>query len=83
MLLCKGTTWANEMNFSMKHAPSAGSIDRPVDLQSNAVLLCNGCPREWFGIVDVKNNPQLTLLILVIKIFQHLNNNNLYAEGAE
>ena len=25
------TTWANEMNFSMNHAPGAGSISRPVD----------------------------------------------------
>ena len=27
-----GTTSANEMNFSMNHAPDAGSIARPVDL---------------------------------------------------
>ena len=27
-----GITWANEMNFSMKHAPEAGLIARLVDL---------------------------------------------------
>ena len=26
-----GTTWANEINFVMNHAPGAGSITRPVD----------------------------------------------------
>ena len=25
-----GTTWANEMNFIINHAPGAGSIARPV-----------------------------------------------------
>ena len=29
-----GTTWANEINFDMNHAPGAGSIPRPVDQQS-------------------------------------------------
>ena len=32
-----GTTWANEMNFAIKHAPGAGSITQSVDLQSNAL----------------------------------------------
>ena len=27
-----GTTWASEMNFTMKHAPGAGLIARPVNL---------------------------------------------------
>ena len=27
----QGTTWVNEMNFVMDHAPGAGSIARPVD----------------------------------------------------
>ena len=27
-----GTTWDNEMNFGMNHAPGAGSIDQPVEL---------------------------------------------------
>ena len=26
------TTWVNEMNFGLKHAPGAGSITRPVAL---------------------------------------------------
>ena len=38
-----GTTWANEMHCGMNHAPGAGSIARPVDLQPSAILLCNGC----------------------------------------
>ena len=28
----------DEMNFGMSHAPGAGSITRPVDLQSTSVL---------------------------------------------
>ena len=28
-----GTTWANEMNFGLQHAPCAGSIAQAVDLQ--------------------------------------------------
>ena len=33
------TTWANEMNFVVIHAPDAGSIAQPVDLQSNVLPL--------------------------------------------
>ena len=32
-----GTIWANEMNFGLKHAPGAGSLTRPADLQSNPI----------------------------------------------
>ena len=39
------TTWANEINFGMNHAPGAGSIAQPVDLQSNALPLCYECPQ--------------------------------------
>ena len=39
-----GTTWANEMNFSMNHAPGAGSIAGFVDLQSSTLSLSFGCP---------------------------------------
>ena len=35
-----GTTWANEMMFGINHAPGAGPIACPVDLQSRALLLC-------------------------------------------
>ena len=28
-------TWANEMNFCANHAPGAGAITRPTDLQSS------------------------------------------------
>ena len=34
-----GTTWANEMNFGMHHAPGAGLIARNVDLQSSILTL--------------------------------------------
>ena len=30
------TTWTNEMNFVMNHAPGAWSIGRPIDQQSSA-----------------------------------------------
>ena len=39
-----GTTWDDEMNFVMNHAPGAGSIARPVDQQSSALPLCYGRP---------------------------------------
>ena len=39
-----GTTWANEMNFVMNHAPGAGLLARPVDQQSSALTLSYGCP---------------------------------------
>ena len=38
------SAWANKMNFGMKHAPSAGLITRPVDLQSSSLPLCYGSP---------------------------------------
>ena len=37
-----GITWANELNFGMKHAPDAGSIARPVALQTSTLPLCHG-----------------------------------------
>ena len=40
----QGTTWAYAMNFGTNHAPSAGSIAGPVDLQSSALPLCYDCP---------------------------------------
>ena len=41
-----GTTWVNEMSFVMKHAPSAGSIARPIDQQSSTLPLCQGRPLQ-------------------------------------
>ena len=38
-----GTIWANEMNFSMKQAPGAGSIAPTVDIQFNVLSLCYHC----------------------------------------
>ena len=35
------------MNFGMKHAPGAGLINQPVDLQSSALILCYGFPPEY------------------------------------
>ena len=40
-----GTTWANELNFVLNHAPGAGSIARPVDQQSSALPLYHGGPQ--------------------------------------
>ena len=40
-----GTTWANDMNFSVNYAPDAGFIAQPVDLQSSMLPLCYGCPQ--------------------------------------
>ena len=45
-----GTTWANEMNLVVNHAPGAGSIASPVDLQSDALSLCYGCPPKQNGL---------------------------------
>ena len=44
-----GTTWANEMNFDVNHAPGAGLIARPVDQQSSVLPLCHGCPLYRIG----------------------------------
>ena len=38
-----GTSWTNEMNFGMNHAPRARSITRPVNLQSNMLSLYYNC----------------------------------------
>ena len=35
-----GTTWDNVMNFGRNHAPGAGSITWPVDIQSSKLPLC-------------------------------------------
>ena len=40
-----GTNFANEMKFVMNHVPGAGSIVRPVDQQSSALPLYQGCSR--------------------------------------
>ena len=38
-----GTALVNEMNFGMDHATGAGLSTPPVNLQSSALPLCNGC----------------------------------------
>ena len=40
------TTWANEMNSAMYHAPGAGSIARFVGQLSSALPLYHGC-LQW------------------------------------
>ena len=42
-----GTTWANQMNFVINHAPGAGSTAHPVDQQSSALPLYHGCPHAF------------------------------------
>ena len=44
-----GKITANKVNFDLTHAPGAGLITRPVDLQPSALPLCYSCPelREW------------------------------------
>ena len=42
-----GTTWADEMNFGINHAPGAGWIAWPVDLQSNTVLRLPYIWKNW------------------------------------
>ena len=40
----QGATRANEISYSMNHAPGAGLKTRLVDLQSSALPLCYDCP---------------------------------------
>ena len=35
------TTWANDFNFGMNHAPGAGSITQPVDQHATTVQQVN------------------------------------------
>ena len=35
---------ANELNFVLKHVPSAGLIAQPVDQQASVLPLSYGCP---------------------------------------
>ena len=52
----QGITWANEMNFGMKHAPGAGSITRSVDQTSSVLPLPHGCPLlTFYNIVQIEN----------------------------
>ena len=38
------------INIYMNHAPGAGSIAPPVDLQSSALQLYYGCPQDTVGV---------------------------------
>ena len=46
------TTWANAINFVMNDVTDAGSIARPINLQSSALPLCYGCPYQMNGHKD-------------------------------
>ena len=48
-ILGSGTTCANEMNFVVYHATSAGSIARPVGQQSSTLPLYHGCLHDGDG----------------------------------
>ena len=48
------TTWANEMNFGMNHAPGAGSIYRPIDQYSPVLYHCT--------MTDLSSQLQLLLI---------------------
>ena len=48
------TTWANERNFVMNHAPGAELIAQHVDHQSSALPLCHG--RAFRQIRDMASN---------------------------
>ena len=50
-----GTTWADEMNFVINHAPGARSLARPVDQQSNHCA--TDAPRTKANEINL-NNPQ-------------------------
>ena len=39
------TTWTNDMTVNMNHAPGAGSIARPVDLQSSMLTTVSRLPQ--------------------------------------
>ena len=41
------TTYANEMNFGTNHAPGAGSITQPVNLQSYYHYATDAPSRVW------------------------------------
>ena len=61
-----GTTWVNEMNFVMTHAPGAGSIARPVDQQ----------PSTWIVyltkyINDSNSCPNITIVTRLLIIVTH------------
>ena len=72
-----GTTWANEMNIVMNHAPGAGSIARLVYQQSSTIPLCYGDPwtRDSFGWWMLYNfliyTPQMQARSLSIKQVSH------------
>ena len=53
LLNCKAildkTVWTNGLKFDMNHAPSAGLLNRTVDLQSSALLLLFAMTNTWMG----------------------------------
>ena len=41
-----GIMYANDMNFGIKHAPDAGLITQPINLQLSVLPLCYDCHAE-------------------------------------
>ena len=66
-LNCKATkgykriTWATEMKFVMNHAPGAGSIAQPVNLQSSALWM-PPCALNAHGYWDITWHSKQTVL---------------------
>ena len=64
------TTWSNMMNLGLNHAPGAGLMAWPVDLQSSMLPLCYGCPQKmsmnmsWQILLYILLCFILTLLVL-------------------
>ena len=64
-ILDRGLLQLNEMNFVMKHAPGAGSIAQPVDLQSSVLPLCYSCTHAGSKIIQITIARILTTLFTV------------------
>ena len=47
-----GMNVANEMNFGVNHAPGAGYIARPVDLQFSVISVHYNCTSRLYWVRD-------------------------------
>ena len=59
------------MNFIMYHAPGAGSITQPADLQSSLLLLCYSYPSFARNCGDLQYNRNDTTVLDDANIFPH------------
>ena len=64
------------MNIGMNHAPDAGSITQPVDLQSSTIPLCCGCPHlsSKSGVITAKYQNFIGH-VLISKVSSVINKN--------